>query len=361
MRYEEFSPEELAERKQARPGTQEEYEDQLRKVKRIRDQEVARLLAGPDSETRRSLLEATDHAEEKLYTIILKRWARAREVRDWDASEQLFRSAQTSCRVDLWRKHGRVEVHDPAEVAKEYDTTQRSSVNTSSSEGRGRGWSRIMTELPGVDAHRPVLFSAVARRTIRVLVQRTEKPRLGGIRATIARYYEAVELAPAEPGTVGEDHPLCFVNDDEWRDELAMALQVSKRQIYEATAEIVRQIKKGFYLFVLLAPRRHAALQSQAMDRLLDVSHLGGHGLDATSRMLLQKAGIQLARAERMWVIPQASFLREARKLGRLQSRDDEDIVTLLHDSEAEYSAKVPKQTIPPTFQCIMRCAEHNP
>lgn len=361
MRYEEFSEEELAELRRPRPGTQEEMETRILKVKGFRDQEVARLLASGDGPKRRSLLEATEMAAGKVYIRILTRWERSGELKPWEATWQYFKRVQTTCEIDYLRGQGPVIPKDPTVLTATSDGTQGIRTYAPGHAGEGSDIAQVMHTVPGADADRPVLFSAVARRAVRVLRRRTHKPLFEGRRATVAEYYDALVLGRAELEAAGSDHPMAFVNRDTWRADLATAFVVPRDRIDEDVVAILGEVKKCFYLFVLLASPRHAVVQPEAMNRLLDVSHLAGHGLAATSRMLLQKAGVQLARVERRWTIAVERFLREARKLGRMQGKSDDDIVGSLHDSEAEYSLKAPKQTNPPQFRCILRCAEHSP
>ncbi|HMR47845.1 MAG TPA: hypothetical protein PKE40_01120 [Arachnia sp.] len=366
MRFHRYSDAEMEEFRRPRTVSDEEFEEHLVKITQNREQEEQRLLRLRSGESRTYLLDAASDAEFKLLKSVLGRWQEDETIRPWDASEQVFKRTLEHCLIDNWRARHRESPLDidglewfsgelsrtgqslTAPQAEYYDDTGVREID------------QLMVERLNRVRESQRLLSAVATRTLRVISQRTVKPQLDELRATVALFYAAAEWGDSiGAGTEGD--PLAYVDEEGWRDDLAEALKVSKEVVYEATAGILREVKKGFYLFIVLAPRTKIVVDTDVMDRLLSLTHLDGNGLSATARMLLQKAGSRLERVEWEWTIDKKRFLRDARKLGRMKGEGDEGIIARLHDSEMLYSVRVPEQTIPPQFRCVTRCAEHSP
>lgn len=366
MRYQRFDDDELAELRRPREGAEAERDELLLRISGHAESERRRILDGKSS-SKQDLLDAVSDAEYKLHRQVLRRWTRDGTIREWDASGQLFMRAKESCLTDLLRrkKHERPAKKENLGAESAASPPGRVLPPHSYENPQLNELAHLMIEFPSEARDPRLLFGLVAVRTIRALSERTVKPFLDGVEAHIVRFYQVGQLAVDDVAVADLRRASGGVEGGSWRDEAAEALGVPKTKVYATTRKVDGYLRMGYYLFLMLAPLRHPVVKTETMSELFDVAYAKGSGakggLEATSRMLLQKAGGSLEGTLGRWHVGESGFLKKARELNRMRNATDETIVSHLHDAETTYAMKVPGQVVPPRFRCVLSCDIHKP
>lgn len=377
VEYRVYSDDEYEELRRPRPATLDEFEALLEQLWQnvVSEQERLKRL---DEPKRTARLTASVDALAKLSGRMTKRWRASGTVVPWDASMQTYRSACASALIDLYRRQQR----DAKRIAPGDDIgteDERMSTSTDPLIARAKRWpvrqsrwERLDDQgLEAVDPYQPedvrlaratpTLLAAVAVRTLRVLGGRERRPRLSDVEATTARFLQEMEYSMLALTADDLARAARFAEPAQWRSELAHSLGISVTAVYKATEKILGFVRLGWYLFIILAPKDDAVVNTDEMGRLLDRAHYPcKEDLDATQCMLLRKAGAALVGTPSMRV-DVGTFISHAQgELKRVASLPGDAVVDLLHTAEITYARDVPGQTEPPAFQCVLACDSHH-
>ncbi|MEZ5085574.1 MAG: hypothetical protein R2722_04780 [Tessaracoccus sp.] len=143
------------------------------------------------------------------------------------------------------------------------------------------------------------VVGAIVSRAVLVMAGRARKPQLTDTDLTILAFLLELDhgLLALREEEAKQAH--VFTEEKTWRQELAAQLDgMNEKKLSAAVGTILARVRVALYLFAQLAPPHGSVDDPDEMDRLFDVAYIDGHGLDATARMLLHKAGVEPAEQE---------------------------------------------------------------
>lgn len=371
MQYEERDKDEVRELKRPRAVDEEQLEDLLHKIgthaKAERERVDALRVAPTDREI---LLEAALQAQRYQAVKMITTWMQTGQVIPWHAEPQPFHSKRVKEVISEQRKAAarlrKEDVVDPlptpdqhttvferAEVARPIrDASMAAEVRNAPVKVRGRArmtpGSFPDPTFEAMTARKPLLL-AVAVRTLRIFIHHGYSPTLRTRDQQIARFY--LELGAGVPALTADDVTLIqdFSRDDiMWRSQLAAALSCSAATITGVVKKLDAIMRRGIYLFVLLAPPARVVIDSAEMSKLLDLIYHDNDELTLVEQGSLRKASDHLRRRDDEFQIATDGLMKPA--------------VDELHLAEGAYAVHVPHQSAhTPKFLCVARCARHLP
>lgn len=361
MRYQRFSEDEWDDLGRSRPVTRDELDGLITQVEgyfaTVRDRFQHQQTSDSDA-----LILAASRACESVVRNLETRWSIDGTAVPKEASEQYYTRARSNAYTDLKREHnaksnpwvasGDADVTDHVQAGERKGRVPVVSVASVPEDPE----TAALTRLSGT------VVGAIVSRAVLVMAGRARKPQLTDTDLTILAFLLELDhgLLALREEEAKQAH--VFTEEKTWRQELAAQLDgMNEKKLSAAVGTILARVRVALYLFAQLAPPHGSVDDPDEMDRLFDVAYIDGHGLDATARMLLHKAGVELGRTRRGWAVDTSSFVVAARELKRMRSETDEGVIARLHESEGEYSLAVPRQTNPPLFQCVLRCTPHSP
>lgn len=350
MEYRERREDEVRELRRPRAVTREELDELLRRVGDHRSAEQKRIdhlsLAAGERELRE---DASAAAQEYLVRGFIETWEATGQAIPWHAEPQVFRSKSKLCLIDLYRKQLRQEKSvTTTEDLDDYFATH--STHTQPIHG-DTGDSALETlSLP--------LLIAVAARTLKAAARREQKPHLGLPQQQVARIFLELEFNVRAMTDTDMELLKGFEHHHQrWKSELAKHLGRNPSFVSTALTAIAGLIRSGIYLFVVLAPRGRAVIETAEISRLLDIVYSPNDDLEAGEQNLLQIAGQYLYYEEGTYPIDVAPMCDAV--AGKAPHAEP---VEALHRAETRYAVHVPGQAPHvPKFLCVVRCARHLP